>query len=89
MEEQFISNFYGTDIYMSIEKDKNPYIIARHIYNSKKEECLFDIKTCKLIKGYFSNKERYEDVGEWLNENRQELLNMWFSNKIYEIGGIL
>ena len=80
-----ISNFYGTDVYINENEES---IVAKHIYKEKNEVCVFDIRTGQLIRGSFSDDERYDDVIEWINDNRVELLQMCRNNNFYEIGGV-
>lgn len=80
-----ISNFYGTDIYIDFE---NKHIIAKHIFENKKETVIFDISSNSIIKGYFSDEERYEDVKEWIENNKIELLKMCENKYSYEIRGL-
>lgn len=80
-----ISNFYGTDVYINENEES---IVVKHIYEEKNEVCIFDIRTGKLIRGSFSDDERYDDVIEWINDNKVELLQMCRNNNFYEIEGI-
>ena len=86
--ETKISEFYGTTIYILVDYNTTPNIIAKHVFEDKNETCVFSIKDNTVIKGSFSDDERYDDVKEWITLNRNELMNMWNNNAIYEIGGI-
>lgn len=84
-----ISDFYGTDVYMDIDDNSSANVIAKHTFDNIEEKCVFDINTSQIIEGGFSNDERYEDMKEWLNDNRNELLEMWNNKKPHSIGGLV
>ena len=81
LNEKLISNFYGTDVYMSVNSDELPNVIARHEFDEIKEKCLFNIDDGNIISGAFSDSEKYEDVREWISINKIELLDMWKNDK--------
>ena len=74
MDENFICNFYGTDIYLYSNKYEEPNILAIHKFENNVEKCRFSINDFHIINGYFSDDERYSDVKEWLKINKNELL---------------
>ncbi len=77
-----ISRFYGIVIKMFFKpKEHEP----SHIHALYGEYVgIFDLKTLEMTEGDLPKKAR-ELVGEWLEENQADLLDMWESQKLRKL----
>lgn len=77
-----ISNFYGIMIKMYFQQNEHnpPHIHA--IYGEYIG--IIDIKSGKILEGNLPNKA-VEMVKEWINQNKEDLLNMWYTQEFKKL----